>query len=230
LTAALEAADARVDEVAGVRASLDPSRRRATSLTSLYQALAPELDDARREVLAEGLVRVADAVIEHFPENLLWDYDAPVAAVVRRCADADALCAALARVVELHALFGRHTAIRFRYVHDLIYGFDWAKWVRRDAAARASIGPYDAAFFDAIHARGHELLELIAADDAKYPRLRDRRARNPFPFSREPEAELRLHRRLAAEGLVPVEAWRRDPSPVWDRPFADLREARAARL
>ena len=48
-----------------------------------------------------------------------------------------------------------------------------------------------------------------------------------FGFSREPEDELRLFRDLAARGLLPVEAWRLETAPTWDRPFTDLRAERA---
>ena len=75
--------------------------------------------------------------------------------------------------------------------------------------------------------RGHELLALIAQRDEKYPPLADDRPRNPFGFSREPDAEVAIHRDLAARDLIPVEAWRWDAAPRFDRPFADLRRERA---
>ncbi|MCA9607537.1 MAG: ferrochelatase [Myxococcales bacterium] len=225
---ALEAADARLREAYGALATLDPERDEATSPSALFAALAPRcVDDAMVEALARGLVALADATVEHFPENLLFDYDALAAALVHEAVDAAALSRAFDAVVTLHARFGVHGPIRFRYVHDFVYGFDWAKWVRRDPEHRVGVGPYDVAFLEALLARGEELLALIEADDTKYPRLRDERPRNPFAFSREPEAELRLHRRLAVEHLLPVEAWRLEPRPVWDRPFADLRAAEA---
>lgn len=225
----LEAAEARLRDAYGALATLDPTRDEATAPRALYAALAPACaDEAMADALARGLVAVADATLEHFPENLLFDFDALAAALVREAADAAALARAFDAVVTLHARFGVHGPIRFRYVHDFVYGFDWAKWVRRDPEGRAAVGPFDLEFLRALLTRGEELLALVAADDAKYPRLRDERARNPFGFSREPGDELRLHRRLAAEGLVPVEAWCLEPRAVWDRPFADLRAARAA--
>ncbi len=229
LTDDLAAADARLRSAYGHLATLDPARESATLPSALFAQLAPRCaGPATVDALGRGLVAVADATIEHFPENLLFDLDALAAALVREALDAEGLTRAFDTVVALHARFGCRGPIRFRYVHDFVYGFDWAKWVRRDPAARAGVGPFDLAFLTALLARGEELLALIAADDAKYPRLRDARPRNPFGFSREPADELRLHRRLAAEGHVPVEAWRLEPAAVWDRPFADLRAARAA--
>ena len=73
-------------------------------------------------------------------------------------------------------------------------------------------------------------LGLIAIDDPVYPGLPDEQARNPFPFSREPDGELRLHRALAARGLIPIAAWDPDALPVWSRPFAALRAELATEL
>lgn len=234
----LRAADARLDAAGVERRTLDPNGGRATPLGALGRALLPRaqgMRDGTALALARGLAATADAILEHFPDNLLWDLDALAAALLRQAGAAgerapEELAGAFDEVLELHALFGRATAIRFRYVHDFVYGFDWAKWVRRDPPGRRHVGPYDRVFLRSMLRRGGELLALIEADDAKYPRLRRPGARNPFTFSREPADELRLHRDLAARGLVPVEAWRLEPSPVWDRPFADAREARAAAL
>lgn len=229
--------DARLDALAIERLTLDPNRDRASSLEALGEALLPRtrgLPEGSASAWASGLVASVESVLAHFPGNLFWDLDLLAASVLREAArmpDALAhICAAFEEIVALHALFGHATTIHFRYVHDFVYGFDWAKWVRRDPRARASVGPFDLAFLRSMRARGGELLALIAEDDAKYPRLRREGARNPFVFSREPAAELRLHRDLARRDLVPVRAWCVDETPSWDRPFAEEREARARAL
>lgn len=234
----LRAADARLDAARVARLTLDPDRTRATTLAELGAALLPRvqgLGAGTATAFAQGLCATADAIVEHFPENLLWDLDALAAALVdQACRHQDRapeeLDDAFAEVLELHALFGRATAICFRYVHDFVYGFDWAKWVRRDPPARQTIGPYDRAFLRAMLRRGAELLERIEADDTKYPRLAHGQPRNPFGFSREPVDELRLHRELAVRDLIPVRAWQLAPPLYWDRPFADHREAHARAL
>lgn len=71
---------------------------------------------------------------------------------------------------------------------------------------------------------------VVYAPPSRRPRFRTRRARNPFPFSREPEAEAALYRDLAARSLIPVPAWQLAPEPEWDRPFAVAREERARAL
>lgn len=200
----------------------------ATRLEALGDALFAPMTPASRLALARGLSELADAIVAAFPENVFWDLDALAGSLAG--ADPDTIDGAFHDLVALHRLFGRATSIRFRYVHDFLYGYDWAKWVRRDPEARADIGPYDPRFFAAMLQRGEELIALIAADDAKYHQLADDEPRNPFGFSREPEDELRLHRQLASEGAVPVEAWRLDGRARWDADPYRARERAAERL
>jgi hypothetical protein len=115
-------------------------------------------------------------------------------------------------------------------VHDFIYGFDWARWVRRDPGARLDTGPFSLRFLEQIETRGRDILTLIEADDAHYPKLSGPGARNPFSFSRDPDEELALYRRLAERGSIPVEAWRLDAQPDASRDFDRLREEAAESL
>jgi hypothetical protein len=225
--AALERADRRL--FPGPRASLCPERPRATSFAALGRALLHrDISEALGLTFASELERIGDSIRQHFPDNLFWDFDLLAASLLGH---EERLGEAAAIVVRLHELFGTHTPIRFRYVHDFIYGYDWAKWVGRDPDARADNGPYSLEFLRDLEQRGHELLGLIASDDEKYPALAaDELARNPFPFSREPEAESRLHRELGRRCLLPVEAWRVDAAPRAGRPFARLREECAREL
>ncbi len=231
LRALLAEVDADID-ARGPRATLASGRAEATRLVALFDAHASHLSAAARTGFARGLRRIARAQIEAFPENLFWDFDALAARVASegRVHGADRLVELTALVASLQHLFGRETPIRFRYVHDFNYGFDWAKWVQREPGQRAGIGPFDRPFLRYMWRRGHELLALIAADDVKYPRLRDERPRNPFAFSRERADEERLFRDLAARGLIPVPAWEPSPQVCWDRPFYELRAERARAL
>jgi hypothetical protein len=231
----LAAADARLDDDNVQRATLAPQRRRAHTLVELAGLLpVDDAGDPFAIAWAEAMAGVALGMHAAFPDNLLWDLDylgavlwagrtgpEPVAEVRHRGE----------QIARVQARFGRATAIAFRYVHDFSYGFDWAKWVGRDPAARAEVGPFDPAFVAAMLQRADELDEVIANDtDAKYPPLPDDRPRNPFGFSREPADELRLLLRLAADDALPVQAWRLDARPVWDRPYGALRRAAAADL
>ena len=233
--APLLAADERLRAAVGIPASLDPVRRPATPLAELGRVLLDRERDAHLlRGFAEGMAALVSEQLDAFPENIFWDFDllaSEVLAASRRTERAaDTLEETLALMASLQRLFGRRTAIHFRYVHDFIYGYDWAKWVRRDPAARSGVRPYDAAFLRHMEQRGGELLSLIAADDRRYPRLPDGRHRNPFGFSREPSAEEALLRHIARDKGIPVEAWRVDGSVQWDRPYHEARQHAASEL
>lgn len=215
--------------------SLCPGRGRATPLRDIAAAL---LDRTVPRDVAEawcsGLGSIVRAVVEHFPENLFWDFDyagtSLLATALERSDGIERLHESCELSVALQRDFGRRSRIGFRYSHDFLYGFDWAKWVSRAPDERASVGPFSLEFLRYLDRRGHELLDLIARDDDTYPKLPSGAPRNPFAFSREPGDELRLHRDLAERGLIPVESWRPDAVPRWQRPYRQLREQRACAL
>ncbi len=176
-----------------------------------------------------ALSDLARAIAREFPENLFADLD-HVAAELRRVVAEQghvALERTIDPLVRIHRLYGKSSRIRFRYVHDVLYGFDWAKWVSRDPAARGRARPYDLAFLAHVEARAAELDALVEAGDPSYPPLPAGAFRNPFPFDREPDAEARLFPILAAEDLLPIRAFDTHATPSWQRPFASLREERA---
>jgi hypothetical protein len=225
------------------RRTLDPHREHASSLTQLSDLLLRPEDPATLELaFTESLSKIALSIAEHFPENIYWDLDFLAAQLIAQGRDliaksAESEVEAIANMRELTALFvevqaryGARSAIHFRYVHDFIYGYDWARWVARAPESRTTVGPYDAVFLQRMRDRAEELLELIAADDSTYPRLGEGVTRNPFGFSREPADESALWAELARSRLIPVEAWRRDPVPTWNRPYAELRETCAREL
>ncbi|MCH9688672.1 MAG: ferrochelatase [Deltaproteobacteria bacterium] len=232
----LAAADAELGP--GVWRTLAPGGDWVRSLHAIGVGVLVDDDSpALGDALAEGLAAIAVAMRDSFPDNVFGDLDALAASLVGQAraqpagGAVDYLRVQTERVAALQHLFGRGTAIRFRYVHDFVYGFDWAKWVARDPGARAQVGPFGPAFLEFMWNRGQQLLTLIAdGDDRKYPPLPDGRPRNPFGFSREPVAEIALHRHLAREGLLPVEAWRTAAAPRWDRQFQGLRRQAAAEL
>lgn len=219
------------DAAVGVRwASLCPGREHARPLIEL----APDrsLSHEVRVAIARGLASIGRAVRRSFPHNIFCDLDIVLASLERGGArHGSAWVDETAATIEaLHELFGSGTSIQFRYVHDFLYGFDWARWVRADRAARAGIGPFDRAFLDHARRRGGELTVLIAEGDAKYHAIPRGEHRNPFPFARDPDSEATLLRDLADRGWIPVEAWRRDARPDWDRDWSAERERRAREL
>jgi hypothetical protein len=216
--------------------SLCPERPRARSLSELGRDLLLVSDAVElRQSFAAGLERIADALAQHFPGNIFWDLDFMAKSLLDRARRTgngapEQFDDSVARVVELQHKFGRHSSIRFSYAHDFLYGFDWARWVARDPAAREAVGPYAHEFLVRMKQRAGELAELVLRNDRKYPRLEEGASRNPFGFSRRPDDERRLHEDLATAHLLPIEAWRFDAVPDWRRPFTELREERARAL
>lgn len=211
--------------------SLAPGRascREVAEVVALVTAGAPRWTDP----LTAALREIEAAAAAAFPENIFWDTELLAASLVRtgESEGAAALAELARRIAGLQALYGESTVIRFRYVHDFLYGFDWAKWIRRGPEGRADVGPFERPFVQHMEQRARELCQLIAEDDRTYPSLPEGQVRNPFPFSREPADEALLLRDLAGRGLVPVEAWDPRAAPRWDRPYADLRIDRARAL
>ncbi len=216
-------------------ATLAPEREHVRGLAVVCAAaLTAEDDEATAMALARGLAEIHAAQVRSFPDNLFADLDYMAASLVGRAREtahpAASLTAACAQVARLQVLYGRETAINFRYAHDFVYGYDWAKWVARGVDTRTEVLPFDAEFLAHMEKRAHELLALIRSDDAVYPSLPKGQERNAFPFSREPADEAALHRALVRRGELPVAAWDPDARPVWDRPYAELRIAQAERM
>lgn len=211
--------------------TLDPARESARPLSEVVAELA---DSRQSPHLAAAAAAVAEAQIRSFPDNLFWDFDFFLASIHRHAAAAADYAEHLAAVTEitvgLMELYGQQSPIRFRYVHDFMYGYDWARWVRREPAARCAVEPFGLQFLAQTARRGRDILELIDADDDWYPSIEEGTSRNPFPFSREPRDELRLYRVLAERRWVPVEAWRPAARPDSSRDFDALREEAAESL
>lgn len=216
-------------------ATLSPTRARARGLADVCtDVLTPEDGPEVATELARGLGEIRMVQARSFPDNLFADCDYVAASLIRRARESADACAYLrtrcAQIARLQHLYGCETQIQFRYVHDFVYGYDWAKWVAREPDARAAVLPFDDEFLAYMEERAHELLALIRSDDAVYMDLPKGQERNPFPFSREPADETTLHRALVKRGELPVAAWDPAAQPVWDRPYAALRLAQAERL
>ncbi|PRP96241.1 hypothetical protein [Enhygromyxa salina] len=233
LHAKLRATNQALERRAGPLRSLNPEREHATPLLEVHRRALVELADrpgcdALTQRLAgpvaHGLCALALAQLDAFPGNLFWDLDLIATSIVsqaRALEFEDAIAHVedqFQRMATLQHLYGQATAINFSYVHDFVYGFDWAKWVAREPSLHARPPtPFSPEFLAHMHARGLELLELIERDDGKYPSLPDDQARNPFEFSREPDDEVTLHRELARRDLIPVPTWDPDASSCdWD--------------
>lgn len=209
------------------RESLCPDREFSTPFATLWRSL--KLGDSASMALIDVSRDIADAILTHYPDNLFWDLDRLVHDLAGR-GSPNAIRDAGASVVRLMAGFGERSEIRFRYIHDFTYGFDWAKWVAREPEARQHVGPFDDVFLNYLHRRQQELLALIAADDETYGQLDGDEPRNPFGFSRDPEDERRLHVDLAQTGDIPVRSWDPRAEARWGARFAEVRDRRASAM
>lgn len=216
--------------------SVAPDRDVPTSFKKLGEGAAGLIrEEERLREIAFYLQEIVAAVLRNFPENIFWDFDyltsvLVAAALEDKHTNEKTLAATAEKIVLLNDIFGENTRIRFRYVHDFLYGYDWAKWVGKSPGKNANVQPYDIPFLDYMIQRGKELFELIAANDSKYHKLRGAGHRNPFGFSREPEAEKQLFRQLAREDQMPLVAWEFNGAVEWQRPFAEIRKQQAISL
>lgn len=221
---------ARLTPLLGARASVAPGRSCAPTPVALVEQIVGESgDEGRARAFARALGEVICAVADNFPDNIFWDIDY-LACCLWQAGGAPAIGDFSRRVVSLCLGFGNKSKLRFRYAHDFLYGYDWARWVMRKPDERAGVGPFDPVFFDYLEGRQQALLELIASNDRKYSQLNGREFRNPFSFIREPREESQLHYLLAQVDLIPLKAWRLDGERRWDLPFTELRAKLADRL
>ncbi|WP_392531851.1 hypothetical protein [Nostoc sp. C117] len=216
--------------------SLNPQKKLITSFAELGNLIAQQnIDIQIITTVQETLESIVNAQLKNFPENIFWDFDFIVSSMLRQALVADEgavpfLKAFGEKMVSLTEMFGINTEIRFRYVHDFIYGFDWARWVQKEPQNRAYIEPFSLIFFDYLLAKGKELQQRISHGQSSSYKLCDTGYRNPFSFSREPKDEYRLLTYLAEEQLIPVAVWDWNTSPVWNKPFQEMRQQLALKL
>ncbi|MBD2530449.1 hypothetical protein H6G97_13040 [Nostoc flagelliforme FACHB-838] len=216
--------------------SLSPQKTLITSFTELENLIVEQNTDFQIiTAIQETLENIVRTQLQNFPENIFWDFDFLVSSMLRQALTADEGAIPFLKVfgekmICLTKMFGNKTDIRFRYVHDFIYGFEWARWVQKEPQNRAHVEPFSLVFFDYLLAKGKELLQRINHGQVVSYKLCETGYRNPFTFSREPEDEYRLLTCLAEEQLIPVAVWNWNASPVWNKPFQEMRQQLALKL
>ncbi len=216
--------------------SLSPQKTLITSFTELEKFIAEQNTDIQLiTTIQETLESIVRTQLQNFPENIFWDFDFLVSSMVRQALNADEGAIPFLKVfgekmVCLTEMFGNKTEMRFRYVHDFMYGFEWARWVQKEPQTRAHIEPFSLVFLDYLLVKGKELLQRINHGQVVSYKLCETGYRNPFTFSREPEDEYRLLTYLAEEELIPVAVWDWNASPVWNKPFQEMRQQLALKL
>ncbi|KZL49985.1 MULTISPECIES: hypothetical protein [Cyanophyceae] len=216
--------------------TLNPHKTLITSFVELENLITAITTDQEIIVaLRDSLELIIYAQVQNFPENIFWDFDFMVGSMVRQALVADEGAVSFLKsfghkMVLLIELFGIKKEIRFRYVHDFMYGFDWARWVQKEPQSRSHSEPFSLVFLDNLLIKGEKLVKHINYGQVTSYNLGNTGYRNPFDFSREPEDEHLLLTSLAKEKLIPVEAWNWDISPVWNQPFQEMRQQLALKL
>ncbi|MCF4968985.1 hypothetical protein [Nostoc sp. CMAA1605] len=216
--------------------TLNPDQIKITSFVELEALIRENITDNRLiHNIQNVLENIVKSQLNNFPENVFWDFDFMVSSMLRQALSAKGEAAVFLenfanKMVSLTDLFGINSEIRFRYVHDFIYGFEWAKWVQKDPINRANIEPFSLTFLDYLLAKHQELIQRIRRGKSQSYKICDNGFRNPFTFSREPEDEYRLLTHLAKAQLIPVAAWVWNAVPMWNKPFQEKREQLALEL
>lgn len=216
--------------------SLNPQKKFITSFAELGNLITEETTEIQLiNTIKNTLEGIINAQIQNFPGNIFWDFDFMVSSMLRQALTSDIGAIAFVesfgkKMVLLTNLFGINQEIHFRYVHDFMYGFDWARWVQKDPHNRAQIEPFSLFYLDYLLAKGKELLQRISLGQSASYKLCATGFRNPFNFSREPEDESRLLTHLAKTQFIPVPAWNWNASPVWNKPFEEIRQQVALKL
>jgi hypothetical protein len=219
----------------GTIASLNPQKSTATTYEELFETIDLSTIDNVTSVLSM-FFSMQQEECQHFPNNIFWDKDYFVGYIFNEVSSFPAslqqefLDSYTSRFVSLLQLFGNQSIIRFQYLHDFSYGFDWAKWVYNDSEARSGILPFSMQFLDRMFSRGKELEVLISENNSKYPQIPTENYRNPFQFHRNVECETILLRTLVTLEAIPIQSWEINGNVEWNKPFNDIRSAEAERL
>jgi hypothetical protein len=224
--------------------SLNPKEQYASSFSSIGRDLL-EMTDHGEIVKTVGvhLTRIIEAQFIHFPENIFWDFNTLAGYMVQQAEDVYQETAGseyddtfrfinlyTSMVIKLWAKFGKHSTIRFRYVHDFIYGFDWAKWVAQSPKERSNIHPLSMRYMKRMMERGEELQHLIARNDEEYHQLSGDEYRNPFAFHRHADEEMTTLKMLAQQDYIPLKSWLYNTTPAWNKEYATIRTQTALDL
>lgn len=223
----------KIDQVIADRCpiflSASPHKKMASSMKELAKTLFPYAkSDEKKLKWAQGMSLIINAQVDNFPENLFSDYDYLGHFIWENVPDEEKI-SYCEKIVQLYQEFGVHSEIHFQYIHDFIYGFDWARWVSKHKAAdECSLpekipGPYDPIFLEYMRERGYEILELIDKNDQKYGKIPKDTNRNPFCFKRTPNYEIKVFNQLAENSSIPCKAWNIHENPCWSKDFETVR-------
>lgn len=212
--------------------TLNSQKKNCTSFEELFETVST-VQHLNIPLIIDSLSILVKEEINHFPCNIFWDKDYFIRYFLSKISSISQQeqVSFITDYVQIYSsllkLFGKSSSIRFQYLHDFSYGFDWAKWVRNDSEKRNGVLPFSRIFLQRMFQRGKELETLIQKNDELYPRLNDKEFRNPFQFHRSIEYESLLLRQLADKELIPIVAWEQNGSVDWRKNYSKLRDIEA---
>lgn len=226
--------DTFLDRIFPKRMSLNPNQKFVNSFVEIESSFNKlGLSNNQKLLLIRQTEQLINSAVRNFPENIFWDFDFLLYRITYNSFTSpsfdDSIILYSERLLKIFDLFGAHSPIKFRYIHDLIYGYDWLKWMLEKRQADEIIDPFGIHFLEYIYQRGLELISLIQKNDDNYPDL-DGVYRNPFLFMRSTEEEIRLHLDLSSSKQIPIEAWSIDAVPKADKNYSLIRLERSKEL
>jgi hypothetical protein len=215
--------------------TLSPKRKHAFDQSKFEESLRSfNLQNEEWNFVEDFLISIVESIQFNFPHNIFFDIDYLSFEVINQCKSTNTdfleqLDLKRKKLISIFELFGKDSKIKFRYIHDFIYGFDWLKWMLEKRNPMENQSPYGNDFLNYISSRGAELVLLIDQNDVKYPDLMEE-YRNPFLFSRTPIEEEKLHRVLQETDSLPISSWDIFAIPKFDKNYSSIRTQTAHSL
>ncbi|NCN10043.1 MAG: hypothetical protein GW938_09390 [Leptospira sp.] len=215
--------------------SLCPDKKYATPIKKLIEQEQENFEtDADINNWIDFCHKLIEESVSNFRENIFWDFDFLIHSLVIEykvsSIKQEFIENRKEKIKSIFRLFGSKSLIRFKYLHDFLYGYDWYKWQTQSQESSNELKPFGDSFLNYIESRGKELIELIERNDTNYPALENEESRNPFYFSRDKEEETLLWKSLAKDNLIPIPSWQRKIPISLSHNFSEIRNQRAIDL
>lgn len=212
--------------------SLSPNRDKPLAPWQIVKEFEGKLSGAQQGDVVKRFTSFLKVVRESYPRNIYWDLDRLVSSTIERGFfkgefQHKEFEKRIDRIEDLMIDFGCKGEIRFEFIHDFTYGFDWVKWIQKSKPRHVAYDdPFQNEFLSYLKSRGGQILELIHSGcDAKYPQLKAGEFRNAYTYDRSREAEIQLMSSLVRQNFVPLKIWERDAKPVYiEQAFEKRRE------
>lgn len=224
-----------LDKTIPHRKSLNKTQSKAINLPVLKTEIIKwELSKLELNFYENVVIEICNSIQDNFPQNIFYDLDYLFYQILQESKTSEIgfepkLNEFQNSLNSIFTIFGIHSSVKFRYIHDFIYGYDWLKWTLEKKGSQEIESPLGEPFLNYITNRGKELENLIEGNDKNYPVLNEP-FRNPFLFVRSTQEEEILHSNLSIDHLIPLEAWNLFAIPKSDKNYSEIRTKRALEL